>query len=276
MLQRLVQQIAGSAHQGVNREHPLLAATLPGGARVQVIAPPATRGHFALAIRKHDVGDLSLADYEAAGAFAAVRRLGVADAHGCNAELKRLLSEGAMRDFFREAVRAGKTIVISGGTGSGKTTFLNALLKEVPSHERIVVIEDTAEIHVTQPNAVGLIAVKGELGEARVGMEELLQAALRMRPDRLLVGEVRGAEAISFLRAVNTGHPGSMTTVHADSPRGALEQIALMAMQARVNLSRADILTYARSVIDVVVQLSRVGGKRRIEGISFVDEELIS
>jgi len=269
MLQRLTQQIAASAHQGVNREHPLLAATLPSGARVQVVAPPATRGHFAIAIRKHDVGDLSLADYETAGAFQEMRRLSLVADRDTDARLEMLLAEGAMREFFSEAVRAGKTIVISGGTGSGKTTFLNALLKEVPREDRIVVIEDTPEIHVAQPNAVGLIAVKGELGEARVGMEELLQAALRMRPDRLLVGEIRGPEAISFLRAVNTGHPGSMTTVHADSPRGALEQIALMAMQARVNLSRNDVLDYAREVIDIIVQLSRVGGKRRVEGVSF-------
>lgn len=269
MLQRLTQQIAASAHQGVNREHPLLAATLPSGARVQVVAPPATRGHFALAIRKHDVGDLSLSDYETSGAFSDMRRLSLVADRDADARLEMLLAEGAMREFFSEAVRAGKTIVISGGTGSGKTTFLNALLKEVPREDRIVVIEDTPEIHVAQPNAVGLIAVKGELGEARVGMEELLQAALRMRPDRLLVGEIRGPEAISFLRAVNTGHPGSMTTVHADSPRGALEQIALMAMQARVNLSRNDVLDYARDVIDIIVQLSRVGGKRRVEGVSF-------
>jgi type IV secretion system protein VirB11 len=116
---------------------------------------------------------------------------------------------------------------------------------------------------------VGLVGVKGELGEARVDTNELLQAALRMRPDRLLVGEIRGPEAISFLRAVNTGHPGSMTTVHADSPRGALDQIAFMAMQARLNLTRADVFDYAAGVIDIVVQLSRAGGKRRIVGVSF-------
>lgn len=269
MLQRLAQQVAASTHQGVNREHPLLSATLPGGARIQIASPPATRAHFAIAIRKHDVGDLSLADYETAGAFANVRRLSVDAAREHDAELDALLERGELGAFFREAVRRGKNILVSGGTGSGKTTFLNALLKEVQAQDRIIVIEDTPEIHVSQPNAVGLVAVRGELGEARVGMEELLQAALRMRPDRLLVGEIRGVEAISFLRAINTGHPGSMTTIHADSPQGAFDQIALMAMQARVNLSRDDVLSYARSVIDIVVQLTRVGGKRRIEGVSF-------
>jgi type IV secretion system protein VirB11 len=269
MLQRLAQQVAASSHQGVNREHPLLSATLPGGARIQIAAPPATRAHFAVAIRKHDVGDLTLADYEAAGAFANVRRMPVGAERERDAHLEALLDRGDLSTFFRDAVRGGKNILVSGGTGSGKTTFLNALLKEVPREDRIIVIEDTPEIHVSQPNALGLIAVRGELGEARVGMEELLQAALRMRPDRLLVGEIRGPEAISFLRAINTGHPGSMTTIHADSPQGAFDQIALMAMQARLNLSRNDVLDYARSVIDIVVQLTRVGGKRRIEGVSF-------
>ncbi len=269
MLQRLAQQVAASSHQGVNREHPLLSATLPGGARIQVAGPPATRAHYAIAIRKHDVGDLTLDDYEAAGAFANVRRVSVDAAREHDADLDALLERGDLRGFFSKAVRSGKNILVSGGTGSGKTTFLNALLKEVPAQDRIIVIEDTPEIHVSQPNAVGLVAVRGELGEARVGMEELLQAALRMRPDRLLVGEIRGTEAISFLRAINTGHPGSMTTIHADSPQGAFDQIALMAMQARLNLSRDDVLDYARSVIDIVVQLTRVGGKRRIEGVSF-------
>lgn len=269
MLQRLAQQIAAASSQGVNREHPLLAATLPSGDRVQVAAPPATRRHFALAIRKHTLGDLTLGDYEASGAFVGVRRLDRDAVPDINARLGALLDAGNIRAFLSQAVRAGKTILISGGTASGKTTFLNALLKEVPSHERVIVIEDTPEIHVSQPNAVGLVAVRGELGEARVDTEELLMAALRMRPDRLLVGEIRGVEAFSFLRAINTGHPGSMTTVHADSPRGAFEQIAFMALQAGTNLTRADILDYAHSVIDIVIQLTRGSGQRAIAGIEF-------
>jgi type IV secretion system protein VirB11 len=270
MLRRLSQQVAAVSHQGVSREHPLLAASLPSGARVQVVAPPATRQHLALAIRKHDIGDLALDDYAKSGAFAGVGRIDPEAEAAVNARLSALLDAGEVQAFFVDAVRAGKTVLISGGTGSGKTTFLNALLKEVPKEERVIVIEDTPEVHVSQPNAVGLVAVRGELGETRVGVEELLKASLRMRPDRLLVGEIRGAEAFSFLRAINTGHPGSMTTVHADSPRGAFDQIAFMAMQAGTNLSRDDIIDYARGVIDVVVQLTRVGGKRRIAGIEFL------
>ncbi|MBL8549040.1 MAG: P-type DNA transfer ATPase VirB11 [Hyphomonadaceae bacterium] len=269
ILSRLAQQIAAASHQGVNREHPLLAATLPGGARVQVVAPPATREHAAFAIRKHVVADLTLDHYHQTGAFAHTRRSGAADTSELDRTLERQLGAGDIPLFLRTAIRGGKNIVVSGGTASGKTTFLNALLKEVPTNERIILIEDTPEVKFEHPNAVGLVAVKGELGEARVGVDELLQAALRMRPDRLLVGEIRGPEAFTFLRAINTGHPGSITTVHADSPKGALDQIAFMTLQAGLTLTRADVLEYAQSVIDVIVQLTRAGGMRAVSDIVF-------
>jgi type IV secretion system protein VirB11 len=273
MLQRLAQQIAAVSSQGVSREHPLLAASLPGGARVQVVAPPATRKHVALAIRKHVVSDLTLEAYRDAGAFAATRRSAVQDSAAIDRELSALLSSrGDYVGFFRLAVRAGKNIIVSGGTASGKTTFLNALLKEIPETDRVLVIEDTPEVNLDRPNALGLVAVKGDLGEARVTVDDLLQAALRMRPDRLMVGEVRGKEAFTFLRAINTGHPGSITTVHADSPKGALDQLAFMALQAGLNLTRADVIDYARDVVDVIVQLSRVQGKRTISSIAFLRE----
>jgi type IV secretion system protein VirB11 len=160
-----------------------------------------------------------------------------------------------------------RTILISGGTSSGKTTFLNSLLKIVPAHERVIVVEDTPEIAVRQANCLGLVAVKGEMGEAQVNVDDLLQASLRLRPDRLIVGEIRGKEAATFLRAVNTGHPGSFTTVHASSTRGALEQIALMVMHGGWPAPRSETIAYAASVVDVIVQLSRQGGVRRIENI---------
>jgi type IV secretion system protein VirB11 len=268
MLQRLSQQIAAHSAQGVSREYPLLAATLPDGARVQVATPPATRKHVALAIRKHVVQDLTLADYEAAGAFAQARKAG-GGRGAVDAELAAMLDRGELPAFFSKAVREGRNIVISGGTGTGKTTFLNALLKEIPLQDRLIVIEDTPEVKLAHPNAVGLVAVGSELGEARVGIDELLRASLRMRPDRLMVGEIRGPEAFTFLRAVNTGHPGSLTTVHADSPEGALEQIAFMTLQAGLTLTRADVIDYARSVIDIVVQLGRVAGKRGVSSVVF-------
>jgi type IV secretion system protein VirB11 len=114
---------------------------------------------------------------------------------------------------------------------------------------------------------VGLIAVKGETGEARVTTDDLLQAALRLRPDRIVLGELRGGEAVSFLRATNTGHPGSFSTIHANSTSGALEQLALMVMQSGLGLSRSETIEYARSVIDVVVQLGREGAERKIVAI---------
>lgn len=269
MLQRLSQQIAAHSAQGVSREYPLLAATLPDGARVQIVTPPATRQHVSLAIRKHVVQDLTLADYETGGAFANARRAITGERTAADVDLGQVLDRGDLKTFFSRAVREGRNIVISGGTGTGKTTFLNALLKEVPHTDRLIVIEDTPEVKLQHANAVGLVAVGSELGETRVGIDELLRASLRMRPDRLMVGEIRGPEAFTFLRAVNTGHPGSLTTVHADSPQGAMEQIAFMTLQAGLTLTRADIIDYAKSVIDIVVQLSRVQGRRAVSSVVF-------
>ncbi|MBT8431844.1 MAG: CpaF/VirB11 family protein, partial [Altererythrobacter sp.] len=171
--------------------------------------------------------------------------------------------------FLREAIRQRRTILISGGTSTGKTTFLNAMLQEIPHDERVVLVEDTPELKLPGENGVGLVAVKGELGEAKVSANELLQAALRLRPDRIVLGELRGEESVSFLRAINTGHPGSFSTIHANSLRGALEQLSLMVMQTGIGLTRGDTIAYAASVIDVIVQLGRDGtGKRGITEIA--------
>jgi type IV secretion system protein VirB11 len=254
LLQRLAEQVARVTNQGINRERPLLAATLPNGARVQFVAPTATRAHWALAIRRHRLVDVPLDAY----AFGSIQPV--------QAE-RRWDPEGDPIGSLRQAVRDRQTILISGGTSTGKTTFLNALLREVPVNERVIVVEDTAEVQLHGPNDLGLIAVKGELGEAMIDTDDLLQAALRLRPDRILLGELRGKEAVSFLRAVNTGHPGSFSTIHANSPAGALEQLALMVMQSGIGLSRSDTIAYARSVIDIVVQLGRSGHQRQIIAI---------
>lgn len=270
-LWRLARQIASLSHQGVNREHPLLSATLPGGERVQVIAPPATHGSVAIAVRKHVVANLNLDDYEQAGAFAEVRTGGQSEAEALNAQLRAMLDAGHASEFLRLAVKSRKNIIIAGGTSTGKTTFLNALLKEVPRDERLILIEDAAEVQIDHPNALGLLAVRGETGEARVTTDDLVQASLRMRPDRIILGELRGREAATFLRAVNTGHPGSITTLHADSPKGAVDQLTLLVLQAGLNLSRAEIGDYVRGVVDIFVQLSRQDGQRRISQIAFSD-----
>jgi type IV secretion system protein VirB11 len=271
VLQRLARQIAAATHQGVNREQPLLSATLPDGGRVQIIAPPATRKGMAIAIRKHVISDLSVDDLAGMGLFSDTVGHPRRTAQDC--ELAALLKSGDKAGFLKDAVRAKKTIVISGGTGTGKTTLLNALVQEIDTNERLLVIEDAPEIRLDHPNAVGLIAVRGDQGEARVDADDLLRASLRMRPDRILLGELRGKEAFAFLRAVNSGHPGSITTVHADSPEGALDQIALLAMTSGLDLGWDKIQTYVRRVIDVIVQLDRQGGKRRVSDVRFMAAE---
>ncbi|WP_336987073.1 P-type DNA transfer ATPase VirB11 [Altererythrobacter aquiaggeris] len=255
LIQRLAEQVARVSHQGINREHPLLGATLPDGARIQFCGPPATRKHWTLAIRRHRRLDLPLDAYD-------------------SGPLKTPV-QPAMPDkqkepvaFLRSAIALRKTVLISGGTSTGKTTFLNAMLREIPRDERVILVEDTPELRIPGANGVGLVAVKGELGEAKVTANELLQAALRLRPDRIVLGELRGAESVSFLRAINTGHPGSFSTIHANSIRGALEQLSLMVMQTGIGLTRADTIAYAASVIDVFVQLGRSEGRRGITAIA--------
>lgn len=248
LLQRLATQVARISHQGISREMPLLGAILPAGERIQIVGPPATRSGWAMAIRRHVSVDLRLDAYRFEPLAAP------ADAGPCAATLAGL----------RQAVATRRTILISGGTSSGKTTLLNALLKEIPASERVVAVEDTPEIRLPQANSLGLVAVKDEQGEARVDTDSLLRAALRLRPDRIVLGELRGNEAVTFLRAINTGHPGSFSTIHANTPQGALEQLALLVMQADIGLSRNDALAYIHGLVDVVVQVSRVGGERRI------------
>ena len=263
-LERLARQIAALSHQGISREHPLLSATLPDGARVQVVAPPATRGPLALAIRKHVAADLALADYVAAGAFARTRGRDRLAGDEADEALARQLASGDIAGMLASAVRARRNILVSGGTSTGKTTFLNALIREIPEGERLILIEDTPELQVRQPNLVGLLAARSALGEAEVSANDLVAASLRMRPDRIILGELRGEEAFAFLRAVNTGHPGSMTTVHADSAERAIEQIVLLVLQAGTQLNRDDVRHYVRTTVDVFVQLARVGGERRV------------
>lgn len=272
-LERLSRQIAALNHQGISREHPLLSATLPDGARVQIVAPPATRGPIAIAIRKHISSSLSLADYVASGAFAGTRRGTLGERSAIDRELAALLDAGDIASLLATAVKARRNILVSGGTSTGKTTFLNALLREIPRHERLILIEDTPELQVEHQNIVGLLAARSALGEAQVTADHLLAASLRMRPDRIIVGELRGPEAYTFLRAVNTGHPGSMTTVHADSAERAIEQIALLVLQTGTRLGREDVQHYVRSTVDLFVQLDRVAGKRRVAEVVLTRRE---
>ncbi|WP_068090295.1 P-type DNA transfer ATPase VirB11 [Novosphingobium rosa] len=255
-LGRLAQQVARISHQGINRQIPLLGAVLPDGARIQFVAPPATRRHWAMAIRRHRLPDLPLDSWRPKGPLLPPRAPLPPD------------RDGDPIGWLKQAVRQRRTILIAGGTSTGKTTFLNALLAAVPVQDRIIAVEDTPEIRLSAPNALGLVAVREAQGEAQVTTGDLLQASLRLRPDRIVLGEMRGAEAVTFLRAINTGHQGSFSTIHANSARGALDQLVLMVLQSGLGLSRADTLAYAGSVIDVVVVLGRDGGQRRIVDIA--------
>lgn len=260
-LLRLARQIAARSAQGINREAPLLAASLPDGSRVQIVLPPATRGEVAIAIRRHVSAGLPLDAWQ----------VGKPETGNTRASAdKKLVDAGQPADAIeqlRKTVRSRKNILISGGTSSGKTTFLNSLLQEIPRHERLILIEDAPELQLVHPNAVGLIAARGSMGEADVSAEDLLIAALRMRPDRIMLGEIRGSEALTFLRAVNTGHPGSISTIHADSPERAIDQLALLVLASGSNLSFANACDYISRSIDFIVQLERMGGERAIKSV---------
>jgi type IV secretion system protein VirB11 len=228
---------------------------------VQIAAPPVTRRGHALAIRRHVAARLTLDDYAADGAFddASTERIDI--------DRERALSPVPPRKIaatLRDAVRGKSNVLVFGGTSTGKTTFLNTLLREIPEDERLILIEDTPELDMTHANSIGLIAPRSALGEAEVRAEDLLMAALRMRPDRIILGELRGPEAFTFLRAVNSGHPGSMTTIHADSSARAIEQLVLLVLQAGSRLAREDVRHYVRASIDVFVQLERIGGRRKV------------
>jgi len=265
-LERLARQVAALTHQGISREHPLLAATLPDGSRIQVVGPPATRGPLALAIRRHVSAELTLQDYVLSHAFAETRT-GVADRRG-DEKLSSLTAERNFAKALSIAVETRRNIIVSGGTSTGKTTFLNALLREIPDDERLITIEDTPELVVRQPNAIGLLSVRGELGEALVNANDLVSASLRMRPDRIILGELRGPEAFAFLRAISSGHPGSMTSVHADSPEAAVEQLVMLVLQSGTRLKRADVRHYVLQSVDLFVHLERSGGHRSVEAIT--------
>jgi type IV secretion system protein VirB11 len=212
---------------------------------------------------------LRLEDYQDGGAFAETQRGNIEQ----RSDSWEAVAGGKdSMILLRSAVSNRKNILISGGTSSGKSTFLNALLREIPAEERLIFIEDTPELQFRHENAVGLIAVRGSLGEADVSAEDLLIASLRLRPDRIILGELRGGEAVTFLRAVNTGHPGSMTTIHADSPIRAIDQLALMVLQTGARLGWEDVVRYVKKSVDIVVQLERHVGRRTISEIAFTSQ----
>lgn len=279
-IETLAQRIAGETNQSVNKETPLLSAAMPHGERFQSVLSPATSSGGAFSIRKQVINDMSIDDYRAIGGLDGVRVSGSRhhEELGELSALEQELIDGlqdpspeARTAWLKHAVQNRVTMLISGGTSTGKTTFFNALLKEVPMTERIISIEDTRELKPPQRNYVDLVASKGGQGLAKVTIQELLESALRLRPDRIFMGEIRGAEAFSFLQAVNTGHPGSMSTLHADNPRGAYERAAMATMQGGLGLTMTDLLSFVRMVVPVVIQLSRdpITGKRGVSEIYY-------
>ena len=268
-LRHLAERVAGESGQSVNEEHPLLSASLPTGERFQGVMSPATPTGGAFAIRKQVIQDMRLDDYRVRGSFKSIAVSVEGEMTDTDKHLCKLLDAGKVEEFIRLAVLSRYSMLLSGGTSSGKTTFLNAVLKEVPEDERIISIEDTRELRPWQPNYLPLVASKGAQGLALVTVDSLLQASLRLRPDRIFLGEIRGEEAYSFLRAVNTGHPGSITTIHADSPAGAFEQLALMVMQNGLGLRKDEILSYVKSVLPIVIQQKKIGGWRGTSEIYF-------
>lgn len=269
-LMNLGRLVAQSTEQVVSEEKPLLSATLPNGYRIQVVFPPACEiGTVAMSIRKGMSLQLTLEDYKKMGAFD-----NTATVEKQNPVVKQLLDylhNNQIEEFLEASVKSKQNIIVSGGTSTGKTTFTNAALLSIPTDERIITCEDAREIKLPQhKDRLHLLASKGGQGRAQVNMEQLIEACLRLRPDRIIIGELRGSEAFSFLRAINTGHPGSISTLHADSPIMALEQLKLMVMQAGLGLPAEEIKNYILSVIDIIVQLKRGDkGKRYVSEIYF-------
>lgn len=272
-LKSLARLIAESTDQRISEETPLLSATLPEGQRIQVVFPPACENHTViLSIRKKSELAWTLEDYEKMGAFDNTATEQIVDEN--NVILSKLLKANRIKDFLYQSILVKKNIIISVGTSTGKTTFTNACLRAIPRIERLISVEDAREIDLeAHPNKVHLLASKGGQGRAKVTTQDLIETCLRLRPDRIIVGELRGSEAFSFLRAINTGHPGSISTLHADTPDMAIQQLKLMVMQAGLGMPPDDILSYIKNVVDIVVQLKRGSkGRRFISQIYFKDK----
>jgi len=246
---QIAKVIANQAGRVVDPRRPLVDARLPDGSRVNVIAPPLAVDGTSISIRKFSKKDITLEMMGQSGN----------------------LSPG-LAQFLEVCGRCKLNIIISGGTGSGKTTLLNALTQHISHDERIVTIEDAAELRLQQPHVVRLetkpIAV-GQNRDDEVTIRDLMKNALRMRPDRIIVGEVRGAEAFDMMQAMNTGHEGSLTTVHANHPRDALARIENMINMANLNLGPAAVRAQVASAVHLIVQISRMrDGVRRVTFVS--------
>jgi pilus assembly protein CpaF len=248
-LRRIITKMVGQIGRRIDESSPLVDARLPDGSRVNAIIPPLSLSGPLLTIRKFAQNRFALSEL---------------------IEIGTISKESS--EFLENCIKAELNILISGGTGSGKTTFLNALSEAVPDSDRIVTIEDAAELQLNQRHVLRLESrPKNIEGEGEITIRDLVRNALRMRPDRIIVGEVRGAEALDMLQAMNTGHEGSLSTVHANAPRDALNRLETMVLMAGYELPLRAIRSHVSSALDLVIQLDRLDdGSRRVVEISEV------
>jgi pilus assembly protein CpaF len=257
-LLQIIDRIVSRVGRRIDESSPMVDARLPDGSRVNAIIPPLALDGSALSIRRFGTSPLTAEQ--------------LLENKSISPEMLQLLSA---------AVRARISILISGGTGAGKTTFLNMLSRYIPETERLVTIEDAAELQLQQENIVRLETRPPNVeGQGAVRQRQLLVNSLRMRPDRIIIGEVRGEEAFDMLQAMNTGHEGSMTTIHANSCRDALSRLESMVAMANINLPDRAVRQQIASAISIVVQISRMSdGTRKVISISEItgmDENVLS
>ena len=254
--------LAGEAKNQLGPQHPIVSGRIQvfgQSMRVQIIVPPAIEDGVSLSIRKYISRVLPVDEI----GFVAGHQIDVEGERQKNlAALAVLAENGELQTLLQKAIDDRLNILVSGGTSSGKTTLARAMLSLSDHRERMVTIEDAPELHLPHPNAVPLIADRRGVSERSPA--RLLESSLRMRPDRLILGEIRGEEAFNFLEAINTGHPGSISTIHADSPALALERLAMMVMRAGMNQTRRDVIEYARQTVDLIIQVGRRNGKRGV------------
>jgi len=271
-LMGLARLASGFTKQDINSQHPVCSTILPDGERCQIVIPPAVpEGTVSITIRKPSEVKFNLSAFKKHGFFDNIV-INSNTLSNTDQELLELRDNGRWEAFFDLAVKSRKNIIISGATGSGKTTFSKALIERIPAHERIITIEDTLELDVPPQNHVRLLYSKDGQSLSKIGPKQLLESCLRMRPDRILLQELRDGTAFFYLRNANSGHPGSITTVHADSAALAFEQLTLLVKESEggAQIDRADIRALLLMLVDIVVQVKKFpDGSRHITEVYF-------